>query len=177
MGRSIVNCYTDTLKMNYYILAISILISYTEACPSTPGIAWMELGDYCYHISKEAMDWDTSQVYCWEKGAYLAEIMSRDEEDLLDTFLIEGTSYWIGLSDLSHEGVYRWEESHQVAEYTNWAPGEPGSDTSQNCIWKAYLEGVVGWHDAACSAYDYDHGFGEQHALCQTAKYINVIVK
>ena len=90
--------------MNYYILTFSLVLLHAEACPTTSGIVWTQLGDYCYHVSKEAMDWGVSQEYCWGKGAYLAEIMSREEELLLDTFLIEGDNYWIGLSDLSHEG-------------------------------------------------------------------------
>ena len=74
------------------------------ACPTGSGIVWTELGNYCYHVSRDAMDWGVSQEYCWGKGANLAEIMSREEETLLDTFLIKGTSYWIGLTDMSHEG-------------------------------------------------------------------------
>ena len=37
-------------------------------------------------------------------SGYLAEIMSSEEENLLDKYLIEGTSYWLGLADLSHVG-------------------------------------------------------------------------
>ena len=92
--------------MNHYILIFSIIFLHVEgACPTTSGIVWTDLGGNCYHVSKEAMNWGVSQEYCWGKGGYLAEIMSRDEETLLDTFLIEGTSYWLGLSDLSHEGT------------------------------------------------------------------------
>ena len=90
--------------MIHYILTFALILLHAEACPSGSGIVWVELGEYCYHVSKEAMDWGISQEYCWEKGGYLAEIMSREEETLLDTFLIEGTSYWLGLTDLSHEG-------------------------------------------------------------------------
>ena len=43
--------------------------------------------------------------YCWSEGGYLAEILDVQEEILLDTFLIEGTSYWLGLSDLAHPGT------------------------------------------------------------------------
>ena len=90
--------------MIYYFLTISIILVHVEACPTSPGIVWTELGDYCYHVSKKAMNWGIAQEYCWGKGAYLAEIMSREEEHLLDTFLTEGISYWLGLSDLSREG-------------------------------------------------------------------------
>ena len=42
--------------------------------------------------------------YCWDQGGYLAEITSAEEEALIDTFLIDGTSFWLGLTDLGHEG-------------------------------------------------------------------------
>ena len=34
----------------------------------------------------------------------MAEIMSAQEEILLDTFLVQGITYWLGLSDFAHEG-------------------------------------------------------------------------
>ena len=113
--------------------------------------------------------------------------MSAQQELLLDTFLIEGTSYWLGLTDLAHEGfrlnypleiiydivnfagTYRWQESHKVAEYVNWAPGQPEGATAQNCVWKAYHPTHPGWHDAPCSWSSHD-GFGQMHALCEAAK-------
>merc|ERR1712062_943023 len=100
-----------------------------------------------------------------------AEIMSVQEELLLDTFLIEGTSYWLGLTDLAQEGTYRWQESHQVANYVNWAPTEPSGNTGSNCILKTYHPTYTGWHDAVCSKGSHnDDGYGQIHALCQTAK-------
>ena len=90
-----------------YIFLISITFVHTEACPPSQDIYWAELGNYCYHVSKKSMNWGVAQEYCWSTGGYLAEIMSRNEEDLLDTFLIEGTSYWLGLTDLSREGSIR----------------------------------------------------------------------
>ena len=70
--------------------------------------------------------------------------------------------------NLTNLGVYRWEESHMVAEYINWAVGEPNN--SGNCIWKTYMKDQPGWHEVLCSHYSYGHGYGEQHALCQVEK-------
>ena len=115
--------------------------------------------------------------------------MSPEEELLLDTFLIEGTSYWLGLTDLAHEGstlnttieiiydlvnfagTYRWQESHKVAEYVNWAPNEPTGSTEWNCIFKTYHPTRPGWHDTQCSRSSHDdNGYGQIHALCEAAK-------
>ena len=46
-----------------------------------------------------------AKEYCWSIGGYLAEIITEEEESLLDNYLISGISYWIGLSDMDHEGL------------------------------------------------------------------------
>ena len=106
---------------------------------------------------------------------------------LLETFLIEGVTYWLGFSDLIYEGferktnpncphmlhvsisgTYRWQESYQLVEYANWGEGEPSNSSLQNCGWKTYGK-RPGWHDAICSQYDVE-GFGQIHALCEADK-------
>ena len=51
------------------------------------------------------MNWTDAQTYCRETGGFLAEILSKEEEILLDTFLIGGKSYWLGLTDKGNEGI------------------------------------------------------------------------
>ena len=92
--------------MFQYILPISLFLLGAEAvCPSTPETVWVQLGNQCYHISQRKMSsMKGGQEYCWGIGGFLAEIMSQEEEAFLDSFLIEGISYWVGLSDEGHEG-------------------------------------------------------------------------
>ena len=92
--------------MNYYILLFTFISFHVEACPTTSGQVWTELGNYCYHVSMKSMNWTDSRDYCRGQGGYLAEIMSKEEETLLDTFLVTGYDYWIGLSDLKDEGEH-----------------------------------------------------------------------
>ena len=66
--------------------------------------------------------------------------------------------------------MYRWQESHQEAEYTNWYSGGPNSKEDNDCIWKNYREPYNGWEDVPCSWSNHGGGYGEQHALCQIAK-------
>ena len=173
--------------MFQYILPISLFFLGAEAvCPSTPNTVWVQLGNQCYHISQRKMSsMKGGQEYCWGIGGNLAEIMSEEEETFLDSFLLEGISYWTGLSDEGHEGIvflthvppmlimfvflgiYRWEENHQEAIYTNWAFNEPTNTLEENCVRKTYRVGYVGWHDVNCDQ-TWEEGFGEMHALCQT---------
>ena len=64
-------------------------------------------------------------------------------------------------------GIYRWEENHQEATYTNWAFNEPTNSQEENCVRKTKRAGYVGWHDVNCDT-TWEEGFGEMHALCQT---------
>ena len=98
----------------------------------------------------------------------MAEITSVQEESLLDTFLTDGISYWLGLTDLAHEGTYRWQETQQVANYTNWAPTlpVPGGRDDRDCVWKCFNHDLPGWHDVGCTWTSYE-GYGQVHALCE----------
>ena len=64
-----------------------------------------------------------------------------------------------------------WDESHEVAQYINWAAGQPDSNAdSHDCIFKTYdFLGEPGWYDGHCS-WDQEiwHGNPKQiHALCE----------
>ena len=42
--------------------------------------------------------------FCWEHDAYLAELLTSEEEARLNTILAKDLDYWIGLTDFAHEG-------------------------------------------------------------------------
>ena len=96
----------------------------------------------------------------------MADITSAEEETLLNTFLMDGTAYWLGLTDLAHEGTFRWQESHQEAEYTNWYPGGPNDGEEYDCVWKNLGNIYPGWHDVICTWTSHET-FGQIHALCE----------
>ena len=39
----------------------------------------------------------------------MAEIQSKEEEDLLDQFLLSEVAYAIGLNDIAHEGIWEFK--------------------------------------------------------------------
>ena len=61
--------------------------------------------------------------FCWEAGGYLAELLSSEEEARLNAILAKDIDYWIGLTDLAHEGVWMWQERRTEADIFNWDAG------------------------------------------------------
>ena len=73
--------------------------------------------------------------------------------------------------NLELAGRYVWDESHEVAQYINWAAGQPDSNGGDHdCIFKTYdFLSVPGWWDGICSR-DQEHwsgGWKQIHALCE----------
>ena len=91
--------------------------------------------------------------------------------------------YWIGLNDLAEEGYYfildhvfqtssigdfKWAESHQATEYTNWQDGEPSNDYDGHDCVITYTPtySVRGWDDIDCNLDKNSYGDG-LFALCK----------
>ena len=157
------------------LLLLSSCLSQPTArsCPDEPG--WLNTDSSCYLVSHVKMTWFEAQEFCFGKEAYLAEIQSHEEDSLLDIMLPEDTNYWLGLSDLAVEGRFVWEDSHSVAVYTGWAPGQPDNigtnllTRNADCVFKSFRisQGEAGWHDVECAAVDWH---GSNHALCEYDK-------
>ena len=71
-------------------------------------------------------------------------------------------------------GTFVWSESHEHANYTNWAPGEPsgpGEDYG-DCVFKclgrcttSQFGAQQGWHDYNCDGKSWQAPI---HGLCET---------
>ena len=60
-------------------------------------------------------------------------------------------------------GKWTWAESHEVADFTNWAAGgEPSGGVGEDCVMKVFWR--PGWHDTTC---DSDFWEVPMHALCE----------
>jgi hypothetical protein len=63
----------------------------------------------------------------------LAEIMDEHEQKAVELFLNQTDPtgenfFWIGLSDIAHEGKFVWMTSGIPAEYTHWLGGQPDNN-------------------------------------------------
>jgi len=85
-----------------------------------------EGGNGHYYVTAAPMIWTDSEALAVSVGGHLASITSREEQDFIETRLMDdlGGDFWIGLTDEEIEGTFVWT-SGEPLDYTNWGGGQP----------------------------------------------------
>merc|ERR1711973_707110 len=137
MGASVL-AEMHLIPVAFLLLGATSLIE-SSGCPSSGG--WIPLDGHCYLLGPTKMNWFQAQQFCWEKGGYLAEILSQSEQTNVAALLNTGKFkfYWIGLNDMAFEGKFEWQHSFTpLGNYTNWIPGV----TKTVSLWWSLITGV-----------------------------------
>ena len=72
--------------------------------------------------------------------------------------------YWLGASDIDHEGLFRWKESQLPLSYSNFPSGEPNNaNGNQDCLVVGFKDSSNEWYDRDC-----DEGYG---IVCQFSAF------
>lgn len=104
--------------------------------------------------------WKDAKDYCESLGGHLATISSQEENTFLHNFLLDAgyESAYFGLTDRAKEGEWVWVTGEPVT-YTNWQPGEPNSENSNEDYAMFYYKFPNGtWNDG---------NFGNGTFLCE----------
>nr|XP_057910099.1 uncharacterized protein LOC131105709 [Doryrhamphus excisus] len=115
-----------------------------KVCPSD----WVKFQEKCYYISKKGNthSWQASRRDCKDRGGDLAIITTRQEENFITAYYDQ---LWIGLSDLDHEGKWKWVNGEELDFKGFWQKGEPNnSNGNEDCVEVSHTGG--GWNDAPC---------------------------
>uniref|UniRef100_A0A8C3MZB8 Uncharacterized protein n=1 Tax=Geospiza parvula TaxID=87175 RepID=A0A8C3MZB8_GEOPR len=88
---------------------------------------WERYGFYCYLVGHTSVTFSEAKKTCERSSGYLTSIADRYEQAYL-TSLIGLSSekyFWIGLSDMEEQGIFKWVTGEGVL-YTNWNAAMPG---------------------------------------------------
>jgi len=129
-------------------------ISCSIDCPDN----WVDAANRCFLFNNaQRLSWMNSQLYCQSLGGHLAEPITEDWTNLLtsiakiETDVLGVEAWWLGLSDLGHEGRWIWQNALQEADFTNWADGSPiDSGIENNCV-SMRAENDLRWNDEPCT--------------------------
>ncbi|XP_075158958.1 uncharacterized protein LOC142232130 [Haematobia irritans] len=152
---------------------------------SNCAFGWIAMQQFCIATIELAMSWHDGEKHCSKLGGHLASIRNEQHQQTINELLIKSpgykdeNAYWVGGSDKSYEGDFRWSDG-LLFQYTNWFPGwsqhghynkQPNDDglSSQDCIeLRRYFRTPPGiqsnrspvtnrymWNDRDCSANNY----------------------
>jgi len=131
-------------------------------CPQ----GWIFEGNACFYFntdySKMNLTWVSAQGECDGVGGYLAEPATELEQEFLysSITIIEGTgqrsNWWIGLSDISHEGNWYWQYKETALDFTSWKIGRPNTESSNldDCALMYSNDESYDWLDVNCETPD-----------------------
>ncbi|KAI4896072.1 hypothetical protein NFI96_007118 [Prochilodus magdalenae] len=115
----------DQLKSSYQNLTGEYKILQTRYDDLVNLTKWRKNENSFYFFSTEQKTWSESRQDCRERGADLVIINSR-EEQMFFTGQKKERNYWIGLTDVVTEGVWKWVDDQPLMEKENfWRTGEP----------------------------------------------------
>merc|ERR1711971_1327742 len=121
---------------------------------------WTSLSTGCYLFQDWNSTWYDSRRECKQSGGFLVEIDSEEEQDtLMNEITARGWDgethfgFWIGLTDIFHDGSWVWDNFGRPLNFSYWANGEPNNWRGiQHCaaINLGWADGR--WDDVGCEA-------------------------
>ncbi|XP_045173897.2 uncharacterized protein LOC123535345 isoform X3 [Mercenaria mercenaria] len=111
-----------------------------QACPveTTCPDNWIAYHSSCYFFEHSAVTFSNAQSFCHARKSTMVHIESASENtfivDHLNTFSNPGNGWWIGMTDSDVEGTWKWTDTNQRVNYTNWNTSEGNSDGEDCCI-------------------------------------------
>lgn len=133
-GSKVVTVKTDTDANGGGVIDASRSIS-VSGNGTYPATAKLNVNNGHYYELITCGAWSTCRDAAIARGGRLVTIRSKSENDWLSQNLLAGavgsSGAWIGLTDESVEGEWRWVSGEPVS-YLNWNTGEPNGSRMEN---------------------------------------------
>merc|ERR1711892_1598756 len=130
----------------------------TDTCPD----GWFNAANLgCFYFDNSRPDrrltWVEAMDVCDNMGGYLAEIQTQEQADFIASIamveenLTGVSSWWLGLTDMGHEGRWMWGHSSTDSAFTAWAPSRPNSEPHNldDCLSISMSDDYL-WRDVSC---------------------------
>jgi len=152
----------DTMRLQtctILLCIISIVSSDTTSSPSClPG--WLQATEGCFLFMAEDanLTWAEAMSACEDAGGYLAEPKTQKQMNFLagvaalEMDFYGVANWWLGLTDLGHEGRWVWSHSVEQVSETFWSPKSPSDKPGNHldCGFAALSNNQLLWTDKDC---------------------------
>ena len=169
---------TNTLKQDLAIVSSTTILATTTRTTSTTttpipttttipttmtttefrhscGKGWLGFNSHCYLISTlwHNITWNGASDYCKDNGSYLIEIDNDKEMDFLYDVLFPDIHrfYWIGATDLTSDGEFRYINSGEKVQDDYWATEQLDMGyRDEHCVYMWRTQSGIWLYDLSC---------------------------
>lgn len=120
----------------FFLLLLSLsTLARAQNKLTTCKAGWQDWGGKCFYMATGTKNWWDAKQDCIRRGGRLFEPRSKEINELVYSN-VPGPSkcYWVGISDIDHEGKYVYASDNQPLVYTNFRLGYPLSNSTKNCF-------------------------------------------
>lgn len=106
-----------TVYLSYAAQPIAELVSSCD-------FGWVAMQQFCINAIEVAMSWPDAEEYCVNLSGHLASIRNEQQQQIINEILFRSpgyddqNAYWVGGSDSSYEGDFRWSDG-LLFQYTS----------------------------------------------------------
>uniref|UniRef100_UPI00398EE26F hepatic lectin-like n=1 Tax=Pristiophorus japonicus TaxID=55135 RepID=UPI00398EE26F len=110
---------------------------------------WILFAGKCYFFSTSKDNFGNARTACQSSQSSMVVINNKMEQDFLARHA-HSQFYWIGLTDMINEGVWRWEDGTSYSSTPKfWKPGQPNDyGNGEDC---AHFIANGLWNDDPCN--------------------------
>ncbi|XP_060072174.1 perlucin-like protein [Ylistrum balloti] len=125
----------------------ALLIGCTNACLD----GWIAHDNECFLFSHNQVTWTEAMDICQLFDSKLAEPQTRELDMFIGNQSVHNRrKYWLGGSDIMHEGHWIWMSNIEPMLYTNWhAPDPNNGNQGEDCLLNNWYK-MGEWADGEC---------------------------
>ncbi|XP_045194370.1 perlucin-like protein [Mercenaria mercenaria] len=148
-----------TTEIIFICCLITVYVRGTVKATDCPD-RWVAFEGSCYLFGHDLIHFTEAEEYCRQHSATLVHVETKEENMFLRDFLrdFKSADYWMGMTDETTEGIWKWYGTDKNVEYFDWGPSEPQNAHNEDC---AVFGDTIDytWADVQCAT--------NRKALCE----------
>ena len=88
-----------------------------------------------FEFHSQFLTWQEARTFCANRnGGRLAEARTQEQFDAIFAFSVQKSFFFLGGSDLTNDGDWRWNSDNSPLDLQFFNQGEPNGGTTENCL-------------------------------------------
>ncbi|XP_060598545.1 C-type lectin domain family 4 member E-like [Ruditapes philippinarum] len=141
--------------LNNILSKVNAIYEHGSGNASECGGDWFKYRDSCYFVISKKNSFQSAENECRQLNAHVVRLETKEENEFLKSYMdkhVEDTKiYWIGITDVEKEGVWKLSGTGRVVPYTDWKGNEPNDFRGrEDCAVLHHHTQWSGWMDVPC---------------------------